>query len=311
MIKRVTDDLFSVRRGRPRKLDQSDFAHLIWRAIARLRGMGYFDEALLPRQQPDGERDSPGIPDASAMFLRRLKTDDVYRAVVPNPGKEISPVREAPMSCLFYPDVLWDTLELLYAEVVSQPYEGEHGFTYYDRARGREVFRDAINPDLALYDPPMEMLDNGQIVEQGPDDLRPLLDEPIPDDLPAPVRDPLRQAIEQYRHRGASDQDKRTALKHLADVLEPLRDEIDAYVLTADEKALFQIANKFWIDTTIAFNSGTMTAPCGSTGCSTSTSPRLARCSRCLTGRSSPRAFTDRRRRPMTAYRSAMPRAVP
>jgi hypothetical protein len=36
-------------------------------------------------------------------------------------------------------------------------------------------------------------------------------------------------------------------LKHLADVLEPLRDEIKTELLPADESALFLIANRFWI----------------------------------------------------------------
>jgi hypothetical protein len=104
-----------------------------------------------------------------------------------------------------------------------------------------------INPDLALYEPPMEMLENGEIVEKAPDEFRELLDGPVAEDIPSPIRDPLRGAIAQYRRRDASQHDKRSALKHLADVLEPLKGEIDEHLLPADERALFQLANKFWI----------------------------------------------------------------
>jgi hypothetical protein len=93
----------------------------------------------------------------------------------------------------------------------------------------------------------MEMLENGHIVEKAPDEIRELLNEPVPEDVPAALRTPLEQAMDHYRRRGASEHDKRTALKHLADVLEPLRDEIDEHLLPADERALFQIANKFWL----------------------------------------------------------------
>ena len=49
------------------------------------------------------------------------------------------------------------------------------------------------------------------------------------------------------RRRGATDQDKRAALKQLVGVVEPLRDDIGTHLLPADENALFQIANRFAI----------------------------------------------------------------
>lgn len=190
-------------------------------SIRELRAHGYFDETIGPR----------GLGSAGSLiqddFLRRLGKSDIYRHV-----KDAEAGGGAPASC-YTTDVLFDTLEFLHTEAV--PEERQPGF------------RAAINPELALLHPPMEMLSNGQIAEMAPDDLRPLLDEPIPDDTPAPLRDPLREAVEQFRRRGATDHDKRSALKHLADVLEPLRDEIDESLLRADESALFQIANKFWI----------------------------------------------------------------
>lgn len=215
-------ELFSQRHGRARVLDRADFAELVWNRIRELSADGHFERAM-------GSGFAPGLITEDD-FLRRLGKADVYERVKDCAEKSYL---MAPSSCRLDPDVLFDTLEFLHAEVVSEEVQ--------------PMFREKINPDLALFDPPMEMLSNGQISERAPGELRPLLDEPIPDDAPAPLRDPLRAAIAQFRERGASDHDKRSALKHLADVLEPLRNEIDEYLLPADERALFQIANKFWL----------------------------------------------------------------
>jgi hypothetical protein len=93
----------------------------------------------------------------------------------------------------------------------------------------------------------MEMTPTGQIVERGPDELHALLVDPVPEHTPAPLADPLQHAVDQYRRRGATEQDKRSALKQLADVLEPLRKDIAEHILPADEQALFHIANKFYL----------------------------------------------------------------
>lgn len=215
--------------------------------VVRLRRSGYFDEALAVHRGPDGKQKPPALADAEAVFVRRLKESGIYEYVRPTPGRDPAyEFTDAPIACRYHSDVLWDVLEFVHAEIVSQP-QVLDPVTTYSKAEGQRVFRETINPDLALFDPPMEMLANGQIVERAPAELRPLLNEPVPDDVPDPLRDPLRRAIEEYRRRDASDHDKRVALRHLADVLEPLRAQIDEHLLPADESALFQIANKFWI----------------------------------------------------------------
>lgn len=226
-------DLYSWRKGTPRKLSQGDFASLMWEAVAAMRSQAYFEQALDEHGSHDGFVTQPRLRDVD--FLRALKENDIYAAVS-------GPRRGPPVSCILSADVLFDTLEYLHREVVAKKY-GEGAF---NRGDGQEVFRATINPDLELFDPPMEMLPNGEIVERAPDALRPLIAEPVPS-APTPLRDPLEGAIEQYLRRDATPHDKRSALKHLADVLEPLREDIDEHLLPADEKALFHLANKFHI----------------------------------------------------------------
>lgn len=229
------DPLYSQRAGRPRRFTQDDFAALIWRSIRKLRQQGYFDEAVLGYERPDGARVAPRLSQDD--FLRALKKSDIY--------PDLQRSREygwAPTSCVTDRDVLFDTIEYLHAEAVSRP--TANGFS---REEGRQALRESLNPDLALAEPPMELTPAGRVVDRAPDELKPLLEEPVPEEVPSALRDPLRAAIDQYRRRDATLQDKRSALKHLADVLEPLRDEIDEFLLPKDESALFQIANGFHI----------------------------------------------------------------
>lgn len=234
-------DLFSERHGRARPLDQGDFANLVWWGIADLKKKGYFAEALDEHEQPPSILRRPRIEQAQAEFLRVLKVDDVYGQLTGGDAGYTS--GSAPVSWQFHSDVLWDSLEYLYQHVISEPQTDGT----YSREAGQTAFRATVTRDLAHYRPPMELTPTGHVVERAPDELQPLLNDPVPDEVPSPLRDPLRAAIDQYRRRGASVHDKRSALKHLADVLEPLRNEIDENLLPADENALFQIANKFHI----------------------------------------------------------------
>jgi hypothetical protein len=216
------DDLYSKRQGRARKLDQGDFADLVWRRIRDFRVQGYFDESVGPR----------GLGSAGRLtaddFLRRLHEPDIYMALREGITDRLGGASGAPMSWRVFPDVLFDTLEFLHADAVSHPNQSKDDV--------QATFRAALNPELALHDPPMEFIQNGHVVELAPGDLQPLLDEPVPDDVPAPLRDPLLDAIAQFRQRGATDHDKRTALKHLADVLEPMRKEIKQHLLHKDRE---------------------------------------------------------------------------
>jgi hypothetical protein len=243
-LRAVAGELFSERSGRSRPFSTDAFAELIWHSVATLRDGRYFQEAL------GSSFESPRLKDSEAVFLRRLRHRDVHPALQTPRFRLHEDV--PPRSWIADPDVIFDTLELLYADVVSAPRvtdveaNGDEVLAY-DRSDGREALRNAVNPDLALYDPPMELLENGQIVASAPGTLGPLLDDPVPVDVPAPLRVPLEEAIAEFRARGVTDYDKRSALKHLADVLEPLRDQIDESILHADTSAIFHIANRFWL----------------------------------------------------------------
>jgi hypothetical protein len=237
----VRHELFSERAGRPRSLSVYDFADLIWASMRALRSKGYFDEAL------DGLVASGGVviqrPLLTALdFVRILKKSDIHSAL--KMGRQSSEHQPSSPASWFDPEVLFDTLEFLHAEAVSEP--DESGIIFL-KAQGQNEFRQRLKTDLALFAPPMEILDNGQIVEQAPGEMQDLITEPIADHVPQVLADPLRHAVEQYRRRGATEQAKRSALTQLAAVLEPLRHDVREHLSSKDEKDLFHIVNRFSI----------------------------------------------------------------
>lgn len=60
-----------------------------------------------------------------------------------------------------------------------------------------------------------------------------------------PSQDRITHAIALFRARGATRDDKRSAVKNLADVLEDRRKLLKTALFSKDEDALFQIANNF------------------------------------------------------------------
>jgi hypothetical protein len=229
------DDLFSTRAGKARNLSAYDFAKLIWRDVGAADRKGLLKQAT--DVQVLGTR-VVGPKLTEERLMRALRFSGVLTSLT-NP--KVGPPSEAS----FDSGVLFDILEFLHAEIVSAPTTNISGGPRFSQEAGQQVFRDVLNPDLALHDPPMEMLPSGQIVESGPVELRSLVTDPIPTHVPLPLAEPFQAALDQYWARDASIEDKRAALKHLADVLEPLRDKIDEFVMPADEQALFRIANRF------------------------------------------------------------------
>ncbi len=109
-------------------------------------------------------------------------------------------------------------------------------------------FRDEMNGALRLHDPPYEMNDEGIVVEAGPAEFNSLLTAAVPPGTEPDVASKLDAATKRFRVRGASLDDRRVAVRDLADVLEALRDDIkEESMLSKDEKKLFHIANGFAI----------------------------------------------------------------
>ena len=101
-----------------------------------------------------------------------------------------------------------------------------------------------MNRYLARYDSGYKLQENGEIwrtLPFGLDDLgHSQTGEPSIDSR-------VKHAIESYRRRSATVDQKRDAIKNLADVLESLRESDRLGVPKDEERRLFEIANRFGI----------------------------------------------------------------
>lgn len=156
----------------------------------------------------------------------------------------------------FDEDTLFDIIEL-YHDTISFPIDGYYhsfsgcGYHYssFDSIKGQEEYRREINEILADYDNGYEVSTNGQIQLLLSSGLNELTVAPIPskDNEKTKINDRVEWAVKKYKDRYSTIIDRREAVRELADVLEYLKPTIKENLLTADEKALSNIANNFSI----------------------------------------------------------------
>lgn len=235
--------LHSERHGRPRSLSKADLVVLLWRRIARLRDQDWlFKGSLLPYRGLGPAEEPPEIRDAEEFLTIHLKISGL--------GHYLLHEDEPPLLQLPTVDLMVDLIELLFVDVVALPLmvhpPEDTAIEAFDREGGQVLFRESINELLALASPPLELLATGHVVEKS-EDHGDLYVEPVPERTEPELRDPVEAAVAQFRRPRASMQDRRAAVKHLADVLERIRDDVDEQMLRKDERDLFRIANTFAI----------------------------------------------------------------
>lgn len=147
-------------------------------------------------------------------------------------------------------DHVFDVLEFLFA-YVSKP--GQWLDMYqdyeYDEDAGRNEFRETANSFLIDYAPGYEMTADGKVVRLGTDGLQYILNAEIVPYDEENVDRKVRSAINKWRSRHASQEEKREAIRELADVFEWLKKVKGlATVLDGkDESVIFNLANNFGI----------------------------------------------------------------
>ena len=151
-------------------------------------------------------------------------------------------------------DDLFDMLEFLF-DHLSKPIE-RHYHSYsqcgwhcskFDRSSGREEYRDKLNRLLRAYDSGFELSDQGEVLAMAQTGFEPLLGAELPDYDPTNVTSRVDGAIRKVRRHRSSIEDRRDAVRDLADVLEFIRPRLKEILLSKDEQDLFNIANNFGI----------------------------------------------------------------
>jgi len=152
-------------------------------------------------------------------------------------------------------DDVFDIIEFLY-DYASKPTDkgsyhdwNECGYHYteFDAVRGKNEFRSEVNDFLRDYSSGFELSATGEILTLPSSDLRPILAADLPSVDPTNVDARIAAAVEKFRRRSSLPEDRRDAIRDLADVLEFLRPKLKEVLTTKDEKDLFNIVNNFGI----------------------------------------------------------------
>lgn len=150
-------------------------------------------------------------------------------------------------------DDLFSVIEFLF-DHISKPISGHNHahndcgmhWETFDEVTGQAEYRASVNALLSRYANSYELSPTGEVMELGPPGTANLLqtDVPIADHK---VSGRVDAAIKKYRQRRSTMDDRRDAVRDLADVLEYLKPQVERVLNKKDEKALFNIANNFGI----------------------------------------------------------------
>lgn len=151
-------------------------------------------------------------------------------------------------------DDLFDIIEFLY-DYISKPTKRRYhewnscGWhcSQFDRDVGVIEYREKMNAILKGYHGGYSISEDGEILVPVESGLEPLLESEIAHSDCENVRSRIENAIKKFRRYRSSSNDRRDAVRDLADVLEYLRPQIKKSLLRNDEKDLFELANRFGI----------------------------------------------------------------
>jgi hypothetical protein len=151
-------------------------------------------------------------------------------------------------------DDLFDMVEFLHDHISKPTKRYFHNYSgcgwhcsEFDRDAGRLEYRQKINRLLRAYDSGFELSEQGEILALSPTGFEPLLDAPLPHSDTKNVTARVEAAIHKFRRHRSSIEDRRDAVRDLADVLEYLRPKLKEVLVSKDEQDLFNIANNFGI----------------------------------------------------------------
>ncbi|QJD98336.1 hypothetical protein HH214_07615 [Mucilaginibacter robiniae] len=117
----------------------------------------------------------------------------------------------------------------------------------FDDEEGKRYFRQTLNPILKEYLNGFEISKDGEILVFSDTGLSTLLDAKIPAEDEENIADKINNAVIKFRRYKSTLDDRKNAIRELADVLEFLRPQLKSYLNKKDENDLFNIANNFGI----------------------------------------------------------------
>lgn len=237
----MSHTFYSVRTGKNKNLkgfSLEEFKNLFLRVYENLRGKGYFDE-YLGWYCVDMDYVPGKVTDIKLEILLKIKNQDLW------------PIEEKINN--YSEDDLFDMVEFL-NQNVSEPVDGTyHSFSgcgthweTFNKKEGQDAFRDKINEILSLYEKPFELSDNGELLHKPEEGFEQIFEADVPSS-DENVKSRIESAVLRYLRHGSTLDDRRQAVRDLADVLEYLRPKVKDMLTKQDENDLFNLANNFGI----------------------------------------------------------------
>jgi len=229
-----------------RPLELNATRQLVADAVYDLSDHGYFEDAF--GSSCTDNADSPDT-NGQARLAEEVKTDLEVWPVHHLNGATVVPDG-------WISDCFLDVLEAL-DHLVARPrrrwwheYAGEWDYRDFSRRSGQAVFRSRINAVLDRSDLGLRLAESGRdtgllVRSAGP--VREALVMQVLETPDPSVRGRVSHAVELFRGRHANQEQKHSATRALADVLEQRKATLKTELFTGDSNALFQIANQFGI----------------------------------------------------------------
>jgi hypothetical protein len=139
---------------------------------------------------------------------------------------------------------LFSVIEFLHEYVYSNTITGN----YKCIEDGQKEYRTRVNDILRFYKGGYELSEDGEIQKLSPPGFEKLIDEVIETNDPENIDLRVNYAVSKFSRYNSSIEDKKDAVRTLADVLEYLRESLKedgAYLFTEDDKNLRNIMNNF------------------------------------------------------------------
>ena len=238
----MTHVYYSQRTGsnpNPDGLSLSDTLDLFKRSYIQLKQEGYFTEALGYDCVDVADHIEGEIKDIDLEILLAIRKRDLWPIQV-----HFAEYKE---------DDLFDMIEFL-CQIVSKPIDGTmhswgncgmHWETF-NKTEGQKEYRERVNRMLSLYERKFELSASGEVLLKAEAGFDRIFDADLPTSDPK-IRDRVDAAVLRFRRHSSTLDDRRQAVRDLADVFEYLRPKVKAILTTKDESDLFNIANNFGI----------------------------------------------------------------
>ena len=219
-------------------LPLADVINLFVKIFDQLREDGYFHESF-------------GYECVDAGYIDGRVRDIEVEILLTVRKKDLWPIHTK--SSFYSEDDLFDVIEFLY-QYVSKPLEGSyHGYSdcgmhweTFNKAQGQAEYRDKVNTVLGHYDHPFELSPTGEVLHRPEFGFEQIIESDIPSE-DSNITGRFNAAVRRYLRHGSNLDDRRQAVRDLADVLEYLRPKMKSLLTSADEKDLFNLVNNFGV----------------------------------------------------------------